>query len=114
VLLFPVFRIMSPSVAMDGAGVFSDDDYRLYLRLLEKHCAEAHVTCQAYVLMPNHVHLILVPKTEDGLSKAMSLTHRTYASMLNARRKKSGIFGRGGLDALSWMGRITWRRCVMC
>jgi putative transposase len=74
---------------------FSDDDYRLYLRLLQENCTAQKVACQAYVLMPNHVHLILVPKTEDGLSKAMALTHRTYASMLNGRRKKSGHFWQG-------------------
>lgn len=74
---------------------FSDDDYRLYLRLLAENCAAAKVACEAYVLMPNHVHLILVPKSADGLSRALSLTHRSYASILNARRKKSGHFWQG-------------------
>jgi putative transposase len=83
---------------------FSDDDYRLYLRLLEQRCEEARVTCQAYVLMPNHVHLILVPKTEDGLSKAMSLTHRTYASVLNTRRKKTGHFWQGRFGCVAMDG----------
>jgi putative transposase len=49
---------------------FSEDDYRL-------------------------VHLILIPKTADGLSKAMSLTHRSYASIINARQKKTGHFWQG-------------------
>lgn len=73
---------------------FSDDDFRLYLNLLRQNCEDAKVTCQAHVLMPNHVHLILVPQTEDGLSKALSLTHRSYAGQLNARRRKTGHFWR--------------------
>lgn len=82
---------------------FSDDDYALYLKLLKTACTAAKVRCLGYVLMPNHVHLILVPKNEEGLSKAMSATHRAYAGLLNARRKKTGHFWQGrfgcvGLD----------------
>lgn len=74
---------------------FSDDDYRLYLRLLTENCRVAKVQCLAYVLMPNHVHLILVPKHEDGLRKALSATHRAYAGIVNARRKRTGHFWQG-------------------
>jgi putative transposase len=74
---------------------FSDDDYALYLKLLKTACAAAHVRCLGYVLMPNHVHLILVPKNQDGLRKAMSSVHRAYAGLINARRKKTGHFWQG-------------------
>jgi putative transposase len=74
---------------------FSDDDYDLYRRQLIDKCREARVRCLAYVLMPNHVHLILVPKDEDGLRKALSATHRAYAGIINARRKKTGHFWQG-------------------
>jgi putative transposase len=74
---------------------FSDDDYKLYLRLLTEHCTAHKVRCLAYVLMPNHVHLILVPKDKDGLRKVLSATHRAYAGTLNARRKKTGHFWQG-------------------
>ena len=40
---------------------FCDDDYALYRDLLAKHAAAAAVEVWAWVLMPNHVHLILVP-----------------------------------------------------
>ena len=59
---------------------FSDDDYALYLKLLKAACAAAKVRCLAYVLMPNHVHLILVPQDAGGLSKAMSSVRRAEAS----------------------------------
>jgi putative transposase len=78
-----------------GRTFFSDDDYRLYLRLLMENCTAAKVQCLAYVLMPNHVHLILVPKNSDGLRKALSATHRAYAGTINARRRKTGHFWQG-------------------
>ncbi len=74
---------------------FSDDDYRYYLKLLTDNCRSAKVKCLAYVLMPNHMHLVLVPKDADGLRKVLSATHRAYAGTLNARRKKTGHFWQG-------------------
>jgi putative transposase len=74
---------------------FSEEDYALYKQLLTEKCQSADVRCLAYVLMPNHVHLILVPQDEDGLRKALSATHRAYAGIINARRKKTGHFWQG-------------------
>ena len=64
---------------------FSDDDYRAYRALLAEHCAAAGVACWAYCLMPNHVHLILVPKDEDGLRRALGEAHRRYTRHVNLR-----------------------------
>ena len=74
---------------------FSDDDYGHYLKLLKSACVAARVRCLGYVLMPNHVHLILAPRDAAGLSKAMSAVHRAYAGHINARRKKTGHFWQG-------------------
>jgi putative transposase len=65
---------------------FSPADYRLYLRLLGRHCAAAGTEVWAWCLMPNHVHLILVPSDEDGLRAAMAETHRRYTRAINARQ----------------------------
>ena len=83
---------------------FSDDDFRLYLSLLRENCEASKVACQAHVLMPNHVHLILLPETEDGLSKAHSLTHRSYAGLLNARRSRTGHFWQGRFGCVAMDG----------
>ena len=45
---------------------FGDDDYALYRTLLADGCAAAGVAVWAYCLMPNHVHLVLVPRDADG------------------------------------------------
>ena len=64
---------------------FSADDYRLYRSLLAEHCARAGVSVWAYCLMPNHVHLILVPDHEDGLRQALGEAHRRYTRQINFR-----------------------------
>jgi putative transposase len=86
---------------------FSAADYRLYLHLLAENCRAARVSCLAYVLMPNHVHLILVPKDADGLRKALSATHRAYAGALNARRRKTGHFWQGRFGCVALDGAHT-------
>jgi putative transposase len=88
-----------------GAKVFfSEADYALYLKLLTEACAAARVRCLAYVLMPNHVHMILVPKDADGLRKAMSSVHRAYAGIINGRRKKTGHFWQGRFGCVAMDG----------
>ena len=38
----------------------------------------------ANCLMPNHVHLLLVPADEDGLRRAVAEAHRRYTRRINA------------------------------
>jgi putative transposase len=51
---------------------FSEDDYREYLRLMSASCARTGTEVWAYCLMPNYVHLIMVPQHSDGLRSAVS------------------------------------------
>ena len=69
---------------------FGDDDYELYRDLLASQCRRQGVACWAYCLMPNHVHLILVPDTEKALGRALGETHRRYSSVVNARLRVTG------------------------
>jgi len=74
---------------------FGDDDYGLYRDLLAEHCGAAGVEVWAWCLMPNHVHLILVPSDADGLRRALSGVHRRYAGIIHARRRRTGHFWQG-------------------
>lgn len=74
---------------------FSDEDYRLYLRLLAEQCALAHVEVWGWVLMPNHVHLILVPADADGIRRALAAVHRRYAGHIHRREGRTGHFWQG-------------------
>lgn len=74
---------------------FDDGDYRLYHDLLARHCDAAGVEVWSWVLMPNHVHLILVPGDEDGLRRALAPVHRCYAGHVHARLRRTGHFWQG-------------------
>ena len=80
---------------------FADADYALYRDLLTEHCHAAGVEVWAWCLMPNHVHLILVPSDPDGLRRALARVHRTYAGIIQARRKRSGHFWQGRFGAVA-------------
>jgi len=80
---------------------FGDDDYALYHDLLATHCAAAAVEVWAWCLMPNHVHLILVPSDRDGLRRALARVHRAYAGIIQSRRKRSGHFWQGRFGAVA-------------
>ena len=74
---------------------FSDDDYEAYLVLLAEHCGACGVAVLAWCLMPNHVHLVAVPKTEDGLARALGETHRRYTRLINFREGWRGTLWQG-------------------
>jgi putative transposase len=80
---------------------FGDDDYAFYRDLLAEHCRAAGVAVWAWCLMPNHVHLVLVPSDADGLRRALALVHRRYAGVIHARRKRSGHFWQGRFGAVA-------------
>ncbi|NNG05283.1 MAG: transposase [Inquilinus sp.] len=65
---------------------FEEADYRAYRALLAESCGKAGVAVWAYCLMPNHVHLILVPGHEDGLRQALGEAHRRYTRLVNDRQ----------------------------
>ena len=55
----------------------------------------------AWVLMPNHVHLVLVPTDPDGLRSALAQVHRRYAGRIHAREGRSGHFWQGRFGAVA-------------
>ena len=63
----------------------AEGDQETYLGLLREWCGRAGTEVWAYCLMPNHVHLILVPSTEDGLRAALGEAHRRYTRHVNSR-----------------------------
>ena len=78
-----------------AATFFADDDYALYRDLLAEHAGAAGVEIWAWVLMPNHVHLILVPSDPDGLRRTLAAVHRRYAGHIHARLRRTGHFWQG-------------------
>jgi putative transposase len=69
---------------------FSDIDYRLYLKLLGAGCEQHRCHLHAYVLMTNHVHLLITPETPDGVSLLMRDLGRDYVRTINKVHGRSG------------------------
>lgn len=76
-------------------------DYALYRDLLAEACRAADVAVWAWVLMPDHVHLILVPSDPDGLRRALAPVHRRYAGHIHAREQRTGHFWQGRFGAVA-------------
>lgn len=74
---------------------FSDEDYAAYVALLAEGCQAAGVEVWGYCLMPNHVHLILIPSTDDGLRVALAEAHRRYSRRVNFREGWRGYLWQG-------------------
>jgi putative transposase len=69
---------------------FDTDDYATYRALIAENCRQANVQVLAYCLMPNHVHLVLVPAAADGLRDALAEAHRAYSVLINRRKGWTG------------------------
>lgn len=74
---------------------FCENDYKVYLQLMSEFCNNHKVEVWAYCLMPNHVHLIAVPETENGLRRAIGEVHRKYTRMIHFREGWKGHLWQG-------------------
>jgi len=74
---------------------FRKDDYQAYRELMAEWCGRCGVEVWAYCLMPNHVHLIVVPESEDGLRRAVGEAHRRYTRRVNFREGWRGHLWQG-------------------
>ena len=78
---------------------FRETDYRAYKTILARYCKRERVDVWAYCLMPNHVHLILVPQTVYALRRALSETHRRYSHVINTREGWTGYLWQGRFES---------------
>jgi putative transposase len=61
-----------------------------YLAYLRQYCGTSGVEVIAYCLMPNHVHLVVVPESVKGMQHALGAIHGRYAQRLNRMKAQSG------------------------
>lgn len=81
------------------ACFFQETDYLRYLQDL--HEAALHQACSihAYVLMTNHVHLLVTPRTEGGVSRMMQALGRRYVRYVNDSSGRTGTLWEGRYKA---------------
>jgi putative transposase len=80
---------------------FEEGDYALYRDLLSEAARRAGTRVWSYCLMPNHVHLIVVPADEDGLRRTFADAHRRYTAFINARHRWTGHLWQGRYGAVA-------------
>ncbi len=77
------------------ACFFENRDYSFYLECLQDACEKHQCSVHAYVLMTNHVHLLLTPATKTSLPSAMQSVGRRYVRRINDKYKRTGTLWEG-------------------
>ena len=70
-------------------------DYDQYLALLGNACRKHSCEIHAFVLMTNHVHILMTPNTPDGASLVFRDLGRDYVRQFNKRHKRTGTLWEG-------------------
>jgi putative transposase len=78
-----------------GACFFSDEDYALYLDYLGELGAKFGCAVHAYVLMTNHIHLLLTPQEAGCASLLMKHLGQRYVQYVNRAYGRSGTLWEG-------------------
>ena len=73
----------------------SEADYEFLLALLDEHARKLGVAVHAYVLMPNHFHLLATPESADAIPHMMQAIGRRYVRYFNQRQGRSGTLWEG-------------------
>lgn len=72
-------------------SIFRDSrEKKFYLYLLKKYSYQCSCKVHAYCLMPNHIHLLLVPKESDSLAKTMQKINLVYTQYINKKYNRTG------------------------
>ena len=77
------------------ACFFSEEDYRFYLEWLQEYAVKAGVRIHAYVLMTNHVHLLLTPAGNGSPARLMQSLGRRYVQYINRFYRRTGSLWEG-------------------
>lgn len=74
-------------------------DYHIFRRYLREATIEHEVAVNAYVLMTNHVHLLMTPTSVDGISRTLHSLSRRYSGYFNKAYGRTGTLWEGRFHA---------------
>ncbi len=77
----------------------SEMDYHRYLQDLQKSAEKYPCQIHAYVLMTNHVHLLVTPTKEYAISEMMQALGRRYVTYINRTYSRTGTLWEGRYKA---------------
>ena len=69
---------------------FAEDDYSSYLHWLGEALTESGCALHAYVLMTNHVHLLVTPTKAEAVPKFVISLGRRYVQHINRSYRRTG------------------------
>jgi putative transposase len=75
--------------------LFDEEDYWFLWEKLASAADKFRCQIHAYVLMPNHFHLLLTPTQDDGIGKLMQYVGRYYVQHFNRRHDRTGTLWEG-------------------
>ena len=78
---------------------FDEVDYRLYLDWMKAAAEKYGCQIHAYVLMTNHVHLLITPEHRDSLSRLFQYVGRYYVTYVNNTYGRTGTLWEGRYKA---------------
>ena len=73
----------------------AEEDYRFYLHYLHEFAAQFGCAVHAYVLMTNHIHLLLTPQQKDSAGLLMKHLGQRYVQYFNRSHQRSGTLWEG-------------------
>ena len=80
--------------------VFHDQhDFEWYLGMLGEACEQHGCALHAYVLMNNHVHLLVTPEAAESVSEMMQALGRRFVPIMNKKYERSGSLWEGRFKA---------------
>ena len=74
---------------------YSEDDYIFYLSELNEVSKKYNCRIHSYVLMTNHVHLLVTPMMAHGVSRMMQALGRRYVYYVNKKYNRTGTLWEG-------------------
>lgn len=78
------------------SAIFADArDHHVFHDYLGEACERHGTQVHAYVLMTNHVHLIMTPCKDNGIGKVMQAVGRRYVQYFNRRQGRTGTLWEG-------------------
>ena len=78
-----------------SACFYAEGDYRKYLRILQEQACAFDCAVHAYVLMTNHVHLLVTPVRQAGASLMMKHLGQRYVQYVNRTYRRTGTLWEG-------------------
>lgn len=77
----------------------ADEDYDWFKHALSEACRRFGCLIHAYVLMSNHVHLVMTPQLENSLAKVLQSVGRRYVQHFNIAYQRTGTLWEGRYKA---------------